>query len=41
MLDSERVKNTYNLALVLDLFKLNRGISNLYITVTPDGIYMQ
>lgn len=41
MLGSEKVKNTYNLALVLDIFKFNRGISNLYITVTPDGIYMQ
>ena len=28
-LGSEKVKNTYNLALVLDIFKFNRGISNL------------
>lgn len=41
VLDSERVKNMYKLVLTLKIFKFNKGISNLYITIAPDRIFMQ
>lgn len=41
VLDSEKVKTMCNLVLALKIFKFNRGISNLYITIMPDRIYVQ